>query len=64
MGEPGKYIVDAGAIVITVGTIAQYLPPIAAAFTIVWTGLQIYGWFEKRRARKSMGQRIFEDSKL
>lgn len=32
-------------------TIFKLLPPIAAAFTIVWTGIQIYEWWKKRNAR-------------
>jgi len=29
----------------------SFLQPLALLFTIVWTGLQIYSWFEKRRKK-------------
>ena len=29
----------------------SFLQPLALLFTIAWTGLQIYGWFEKRRKK-------------
>lgn len=37
-----KDILDSAAIFATVGSITDMLPPIAAAFTIVWTALRIY----------------------
>jgi len=33
---------DIAAATVTVGTLAQWLPAIAAAFTIIWTVLRIY----------------------
>lgn len=33
---------DCSAIAITVGTLAGWLPNIAAVFTIVWMGINIY----------------------
>jgi hypothetical protein len=38
---------DAGDIVtgvVVVGTVAEWLPPLAAFFAIVWTGIRIYEW--------------------
>lgn len=29
----------------------SFLQPLALLVTVVWGGLQIYGWFEKRRKR-------------
>ena len=29
----------------------SFLQPLALLFTIVWTGLQIWSWFEKRRKK-------------
>jgi hypothetical protein len=46
--EGGKHALDALAALTVVGTIAQLLPPIAAALSIVWLTLQIYGWIETR----------------
>lgn len=31
----------------------SFLQPIASLVAIVWGGLQIYGWFEKRRKRRN-----------
>ena len=35
-------LVDSLSIGVMIGTIAQYLPAVAALFTIVWTGIRIY----------------------
>jgi hypothetical protein len=37
-----KGVGDAAAVAVTIGTIASFLPAIAALFTIIWTGLRIY----------------------
>lgn len=48
--EPGVKLVADGAAVATVaGTLIGLLPPVAALFTIIWTGIQIYDWADKRR---------------
>jgi len=36
------HIVDGVAAVIAVASLASILPPLAAMFTIAWTGLRIY----------------------
>lgn len=41
-GELVKYTGDVAAASITIGAIMTWLPPIAAAFTIIWTALRIY----------------------
>lgn len=46
--EGGKHALDALAALTVVGTLAQILPPLAAALSIVWLTLQIYGWIETR----------------
>jgi len=40
--EHSKHIVDVVAAGTTVGTLAGWLPAIAAVFTIVWTAIRIY----------------------
>lgn len=40
--DAAKHAGDAAAITITVGTIVNLLPALAAVFTIVWTGIRIY----------------------
>jgi hypothetical protein len=40
--EASKHIIDAISIVTVLGTLAQVLPAIAAAFSIVWTVIRIW----------------------
>lgn len=40
--EAVKSTVDAVSVVTVVGTLNEWLPPLAAAFTIIWTGIRIY----------------------
>lgn len=40
--EAAKNVMDAVSVVTVIGTLAQVLPAIAAAFTIVWTVIRIY----------------------
>lgn len=40
--EAAKNVLDAVSVVTVIGTLAQVLPAIAAAFTIVWTIIRIY----------------------
>lgn len=51
LGTGVKHALDFFSITVAVGAIVNLLPPLAAGFTILWTGLQIYGWFETRRIR-------------
>jgi hypothetical protein len=46
--DGAKHALDALAAVAAIGAVAQMLPPIAAALSIVWLTLQIYGWIETR----------------
>ena len=46
--EQIKSFVDVTSAGVAVGTIAGWLPHLAALFTIIWTGLRIYEWAEKR----------------
>lgn len=51
MQAPQDLSKDAGDVLagtITIGVLAQWLPSIAAAFTIIWTGIRIYEWAERR----------------
>jgi hypothetical protein len=40
--ETAKHVVDAISVATVIGTLAQVLPAIAAAFTIIWTAIRIY----------------------
>lgn len=37
-----KHVVDGLSVVTVIGTLADMLPSIAAAFTIIWTSIRIY----------------------
>ena len=42
ISESTKHAVDALSVVTVVGTLVDFLPAVAAAFTIVWTGIRIW----------------------
>jgi hypothetical protein len=42
ISEGTKHAVDALSVVTVVGTLVEFLPAIAAIFTIVWTGIRIW----------------------
>lgn len=52
--EAAKYVGDAAAITVTLGTIMEFLPAIAAVLTIVWTGIRIY---ETKTVQKWLGRK-------
>ena len=37
-----KYVVDAVSMFTVLGTLVDFLPAAAAAFTIIWTGIRIW----------------------
>lgn len=51
MSSPAKAFVDGAAISATVATLMQWLPPIAALLTIVWTVIRI--------AESETGKRVY-----
>ena len=42
ISESTKHAVDALSVVTVLGTLVDFLPAVAAAFTIVWTGIRIW----------------------
>jgi hypothetical protein len=42
LSESTKHAVDALSIVTVLGTLVEFLPSIAALFTIIWTGIRIW----------------------
>ncbi|WP_164521278.1 MULTISPECIES: hypothetical protein [Sphingomonas] len=50
-GEAVKASADVISGAIAVATLASWLPPIAAVFTIAWTAIQIFSWIEARVTR-------------
>jgi len=42
MDEGVKHVVDGLSLVTVLGTLVDFLPAVAALFTIVWTAIRIY----------------------
>lgn len=42
MSESAKHVGDAVSVVTVVGALVQWLPAVAALFTIIWTTIRIY----------------------
>ena len=40
--ETFKYIIDGLSVITVIGALADFIPSMAALFTIVWTGIRIY----------------------
>jgi len=51
--EGTKQVMDAVSVFTVVGTLGNILPPIAALFTIVWTGIRIY---ETKTVQRALGR--------
>lgn len=51
--EGAKHAIDAGSIVTLVGSLAGWLPSVAAVFTIIWTGIRIY---ETKTVQRLLGK--------
>lgn len=53
MSESLKHAADAASLATVLGTLMQFLPPIAALVSIVWTSIRIYetktvqGWLKR-----------------
>ena len=57
--ESTKTLVDGLSVVTVVGTIGELLPPMAALFTLVWTGIRIY---ETQTVQGLLGRKPPDDS--
>ena len=57
--EGTKQVVDAVSVLTVVGTIGELLPPLAALFTLVWTGIRI---FETQTVQRMLGRNPPDDS--
>lgn len=42
ISETAKHLGDAISVVTVLATLAAWLPPLAALFTIIWTSIRIY----------------------
>jgi hypothetical protein len=52
--EGTKQVIDAVSVVTVVGTIGDVLPPLAALFTLIWTGIRIY---ETKTVQRLLGRK-------
>jgi len=59
ISESTKHAVDAVSIVTVVGTLAQWLPAMAALFTIIWTLIRI---LETRTVQGWLGKKVQDES--
>ena len=56
MDEASKHVIDFASIATVLGTLVEFLPAVAAIFTIVWTAIRIYetktvqGWLGRNNA--------------
>jgi FtsH-binding integral membrane protein len=53
LSEGAKLTGDILSIATVLGTLAQWLPAIAALFTVIWTGIRIY---ETQTVQKLLGK--------
>jgi hypothetical protein len=56
MNEHTKQALDFAAASTTIATMLQWLPPMAAALTVIWTAIRIYEW-AKNAGRSSSNRR-------
>ena len=57
--ESTKTLIDGLSVVTVIGTIGDVLPPLAALFTLVWTGIRIY---ETQTIQGLLGRKPPDDS--
>lgn len=51
--ETVKHVIDGLSVATAIGTLTKMLPAVAAAFTILWTGIRIY---ESATVQKLLGK--------
>ena len=67
MEETTKQILDGVSVFTMLGTLGSVLPPIAALFTIIWTGIRIWetdtvqGLSGRKRKRDAKGRFVKDD---
>lgn len=44
-----KHIIDGTSVGVAITTLLGFLPPLAALASLIWTCLQIYEWYKKRK---------------
>ena len=53
LNEPVRHTLDAAALVLTIGAIANVLPKVAALFSIIWLAIQIFDRLKHGPRRKA-----------
>ncbi len=67
VADGGKFALDIISATVAVGTLASFLPPLAALLTIVWTLIRIWetetvrGWTGRLKARKEADSQDEDD---
>ena len=51
MNNNMKLVGDSSSLGVVIATILGYLPEVAALASLIYTGLQIYDWYKKRKAK-------------
>ena len=46
-----KYCLDWAAVGTAIAVVANWLPPLAALFSIIWLGMQMYDWIAHKRKK-------------
>lgn len=52
MNEPVKTAIDIAAGANAALALMQWLPPLAALLTIIWTAIRIYEYFKNRKVKE------------
>lgn len=52
LDTPNKIVLDTSAVATAWGAVMGWLPALASLFSILWLGLQMYSWFEKRHQER------------
>ena len=42
LSDSVKHIIDTASVLTVLGTLVDFLPAVAASFTIIWTGIRIW----------------------
>lgn len=49
MNPNAKHGFDAASVLITVGALVDAMPKVAAVMSVIWLGMQIWDWIQKKR---------------
>lgn len=43
-----KNLIDLASYAVVISTLAEWLPPVAAAVSIIWTAIRFYEWWKNK----------------